>query len=72
VATGGLSSAVGAVSTSKSLASNIVSETVKNGREGFENFSLIKDGVEFGVDYIHAQHRDEGISYKSDCYICNK
>jgi hypothetical protein len=72
VATSGLSSAVGAVSTSKSLACNIVSETVKKAKEDFEYFSLIKDGYEFSVDFIHAQHKDKGISYDSDCYICNK
>src|SRR6184192_3490768 len=31
----------------------------------------MKHTVELGADYIHAKHRDEGISYKGDCHICN-
>jgi len=70
--TGGLGSATGAVSTTRSLASNVARETAKNAREGYEAFSLVKDSVEFSIDYAHAQHKDKGISYKSDCRVCNK
>ena len=63
-----------ASSVPNNLASHIGGRTafqvMRNTKETYDAVSLSVDGV-YGVGrYYHAEHRDEGISYKSDCPVC--
>ena len=39
-------------------------------KEGYDKFSKLVDESENASRLYHAIHKDEGISYKSDCPIC--
>lgn len=68
-------------SVPNNLASHIGRETAKGGhivaytmrklKDGYDCYDEIKGLVENSASFYHARHRDNGISYKRDCPICN-
>ena len=80
VLTGSLAGATSSVPNN--LARHIATATDRGGptvaalmraaKEGYDSVSEITDNYGDATRFYHAFHRDNGVSYKSDCPICNK
>ena len=60
------------IATATDRGGPVVAALMRAAKEGYDNVSEIMGNCEKAARFYHAFHRDDGISYKSDCPICNK
>lgn len=60
------------IATATDRGGPVVAALMRAAKESYDNVSEIMGNCEKAARFYHAFHRDDGISYKSDCPICNK
>jgi hypothetical protein len=59
------------IATETAKGGHVVAEVMRKLKQGYDCYDEIKGLVDNSASFYHAKHKDNGISYKRDCPICN-